>query len=418
MLDVLHADYIRTARAKGVPMRRVVLKHAFRNALIPLVTVVALDTAFFIGGVIITEQIFAIAGMGQLFLTSLNAGDAPTLLAWFVLVAVVVIVLNLVADILYGVLDPRIRADMTTVGGADIPTDDLDLELPPGAEPVARSNWQLFWRRFFRHKVAVASIFVLVVLIVVCFGAHWIAPYHRNEQHLLDTATGPNAKHWFGTDDLGRDQLTEILYAGQVSLKIGLVVAFLSTVVGVIVGALAGYYGKWVDQGLSRVTDLFLIVPDLAILAVALKKLGQTTTWIVVVLAVLGWTYVARVVRGQVLSAKETEYVEAARASGASDLRIIVRHILPNCFGPIMVNATLAIATAIVAESTLSFLGFGVQPPNNSWGLMISDAESAATDFSRFYLILFPGLMLLLVVLAVNFLGDGLRDAFDAQADQ
>ncbi len=205
---------------------------------------------------------------------------------------------------------------MTTVGGADIPTDDLDLELPPGAEPVARSNWQLFWRRFFRHKVAVASIFVLVVLVVVCFGAHWIAPYHRNEQHLLDSATGPNAKHWFGTDDLGRDQLTEVLYAGQVSLKIGIVVAFLSTVVGVVVGALAGYYGKWVDQGLSRVTDLFLIVPDLAILAVALKKLGQTTTWIVVVLAVLGWTYVARVVRGQVLSAKETEYVEAAPRLG------------------------------------------------------------------------------------------------------
>jgi len=298
-----------------------------------------------------------------------------------------------------------------------MPAARRELELPPGAEPVARSNWQLFRRRFFRHKVAVVSIFVLVLLIVACFGAHWLAPYGRNEQHLLDSTAGPNGAHWFGTDDLGRDQLTEIMYAGQVSLRIGLVVALLSTVAGVIVGALAGYYGRWIDQGLSRTTDLFLIVPEIAILAVALKKLGQTPSWIIVVLAALGWMYVARVVRGQVLSAKEKEYVEAARASGASDARIIVRHILPNCIGPIMVNATLAIATAIVAESTLSFLGFGIQPPDNSWGLMISSAESAAADFNRFYLIFFPGLMLLLVVLAVNFLGDGLRDAFDAQAE-
>jgi len=305
---------------------------------------------------------------------------------------------------------------MTALPESEIVTAAPEYELPPGAEPVARSTWQLFWRRFFRHRIAVLSIFVLLALVIACFGAHWIAPFHRNEQHLLDSATGPNGKHWFGTDDLGRDQLTEILYAGQVSLKIGLVVALLSTVAGVIVGSLAGYYGKWIDQGLSRLTDLFLIVPEIAILAVALKKLGQTPNYIILVLAALGWMYVARVVRGQVLSAKEKEYVEAARASGASDFRIIARHILPNCIGPIMVNATLAIATAIVAESTLSFLGFGVQPPDNSWGLMISSAESAATDFARFYLILFPGMMLLLVVLAVNFLGDGLRDAFDAQA--
>jgi peptide/nickel transport system permease protein len=299
------------------------------------------------------------------------------------------------------------------------PDAATEVTLAPSAEPVARTNWQLFRRRFLRHKPAVVSLFILLILFVACFGATWLAPYPRHPpaiDMLLGSTSGPSAKHWFGTDDLGRDQLTQIMYAGQTSLKIGLVVALLSTLAGTIVGALAGYYGRWIDQVLGRVTDLFLIVPEIAILAVALKKFGQTPNWILIVLAALGWMYAARVVRGQVLSIKEKEFVDAARASGASDRRIIVRHILPNCIGPIMVTMTLAIAAAIIIESTLSFLGFGVQPPDNSWGLMLSQAEGAAAEFNRFYEIFFPGLMILLTVLSVNFLGDGLRDAFDPQS--
>jgi peptide/nickel transport system permease protein len=310
--------------------------------------------------------------------------------------------------------DPRVteeRALATAEVGAD------EAALIPGAEPVPRSNWQLFRRRFIRHRLAVVSMFILAALIIACFGAKWLAPFPKNNQNILLGATPPSGTHWFGTDDLGRDQLSEIMYAGQVSLEIGLVVAILSTVVGVFVGAVAGFFAGLIDQGLSRLTDLFLILPEIAVLAVVLKALGQSANWIIVVLAALGWMYVARVVRGQVLSVKEKEFVEAARASGASSRRIIVRHILPNTIGPITVNMTLTIAAAVVAESTLSFLGFGIQPPDNSWGRMLSDAESAAGDFHRFYLILFPGLMLLLTVLAVNFLGDGLRDAFDTQAD-
>jgi peptide/nickel transport system permease protein len=299
------------------------------------------------------------------------------------------------------------------------PVTPADATLVPEAEPVARTNWQLFRRRFLHHRLAVVSLFILLILFIACFGAPWLAPYPRHPPAidlLLGSTSGPSAKHWFGTDDLGRDQLTQILYAGQTSLSIGLAVALLSTVGGTIVGAVAGYYGRWIDQVLGRVTDLFLIVPEIAILAVALKKFGQTPNWILIVLAALGWMYVARIVRAQVLSIKEKEFVDAARASGASDRRIIVRHILPNCIGPIMVNMTLAIAAAIIAESTLSFLGFGVQPPDNSWGLMLSQAEGAAAQFNRFYEIFFPGLMILLTVLAVNFLGDGLRDAFDPQS--
>jgi len=284
-------------------------------------------------------------------------------------------------------------------------------------EPTPRSQWQLFRRRFLRHRLAVAGVVVLILLIVFCFGAKYFAPYDKNHQDLLLGPTSPSKEHWMGTDQLGRDQLTEILYAGQISLKIGLAVALLSTAAGTIVGAAAGYYGRVWDQLLMRLTDLFLVVPAIAVLAVALKYFGNSgfdqTTVIIFVLAGLGWMYIARVVRGQVLSLKEKQFVEAARAAGGSSARIVFRHILPNCIGPILVNATLAIAAAIITESTLSFLGFGVQPPETSWGNMLASAEGNFNQNT--HLLYFPGLMILLTVLCVNFFGDGLRDAFDPQ---
>jgi peptide/nickel transport system permease protein len=279
-----------------------------------------------------------------------------------------------------------------------------------------RSPWPLFGRRFVRHRVALVSIGVLVALGILCFGAPLFAPYSPNHLNLTLGTVGPSWSHWFGTDELGRDQLTRILYAGQISLKIGLAVALLSTVVGTVIGAIAGYLGKATDQVLMRGTDLFLIVPALAVLAIALKKFGHDDVTIIWVLAALFWMYVARVVRALVLSLKEQEFVEAARASGASGPWIVARHILPNCVGPIVVNATLSVAAAIVAESTLSFLGFGVQLPATSWGRMLSDAEGYVGT-SQSYLIYFPGLAILLTVLAVNFLGDGLRDAFDPESE-
>ena len=291
--------------------------------------------------------------------------------------------------------------------------EEYDLQGAPEAQP--RSQWQLFLRRFLRHRMAVLSLLVLIGLIVVCFGAKWIAPFDKNQQDLLLGPVGPNSDHWFGTDELGRDQLTEIMFAGQISLKIGLAVALIATLVGTTMGAMAGFFGRRVDQVLMRLTDLFLVLPAIAVLAIAIKALGNKDTTIVLVLAGLAWMYIARIVRGQVLSIKEKEYVEAARASGASSLRIIVRHVLPNTIGPILVNATLGIAAAIAVESALSFLGFGVQPPTNSWGRMLADARgNVGTD--KAHLIYFPGLALLLTVLSVNFIGDGLRDAFDPES--
>lgn len=290
-------------------------------------------------------------------------------------------------------------------------------ELGGGATdgPKPRSQWQLFRSRFLKHRLAVCSAVVLVLLVVVCFGAPWIAPYPKNQQDLLLGPVGPNGSHWFGTDELGRDVLTEILYAGQTSLRIGFTVAFLSTVLGTVVGAIAGYAGRWADQGLMRLTDLFLVIPQLVVLAIAIQGLGESPLVISLCLAGLFWMSEARVVRGQVLALREREFVEAARSIGASPSRVVFRHIIPNCIGPILVGATLGVAGAILTESALSFLGFGVQPPATSWGSLLDNANGYVGT-PQAYLIYFPGLMIFLTVLAVNFLGDGLRDALDPQS--
>jgi peptide/nickel transport system permease protein len=286
----------------------------------------------------------------------------------------------------------------------------------PELQPVARSQWQLFRRRFFKHKVAVAAGVILLLLYLSAIFAGQVTRYPLNP-NISETQAqaGPSATHWFGTDELGRDQFTRIIYAGRISLAIGLAVAVVSTAIGSLIGAAAGYFGRWADQLLMRLTDLFLVVPALAILLMAQKKFGGSVPVIIIVLSLLFWQYIARVVRGVFLSLKEKEFVEAARASGASSWRIIFRHMLPNAIGPIAVNATLAVALAILTESTLSFLGFGVRPPTVSWGNMLQQSEGAVGTANA-YLIYFPGLFILVTVTAVNFLGDGLRDAFDPQS--
>lgn len=305
---------------------------------------------------------------------------------------------------------------------ADIAGAQIDRKLASELEgvplasigPPARSQWQLFRRRFVHHRLALVGLGLLVLLYIAVFTASAWVPQDPRAQDVLLGTSPPSAEHWFGTDQLGRDYFARVIYAGQISLKIGLAVALLSTAVGTLTGSLAGYFGRVVDQLLMRTTDLFLIVPGIAVLAIALKRFGSTDTVIILVLAGLGWMQVARVVRGQVLAVKEKEFIDAARAAGASNGRIISRHVLPNCIGPIVVNATLAVAAAIVAESTLSFLGFGVQKPQTSWGNLLFDAKSNV-QFNE-YLLYFPGLFILLTVLCVNFVGDGLRDALDPRS--
>lgn len=280
------------------------------------------------------------------------------------------------------------------------------------ASSSERTQWQLARRRFLRHRLAVAGLTVLVLLLIGCFGADLIAPYERGAQNLALGPVPPSAAHWFGTDELGRDYLTELLYAGRISLAIGLSVAVLATVVGTALGAAAGFFGGWADEIIMRITDLFIVLPAIVVLAVVLQGAGRSPVVIVPVLAAIGWTTVARIVRGQVLSLREKEYISAATVLGVTRPRIIVRHILPNLTGVIAVSTSLGAASAVIVESTLSFLGYGVQPPESSWGNLLSQA-SGLIGTGKVYLLYFPGLFILLTALAINFLGDGLRDAFD-----
>ncbi|MGH8915979.1 MAG: ABC transporter permease, partial [Acidimicrobiia bacterium] len=223
---------------------------------------------------------------------------------------------------------------------------------------------------------------------------------------------GPSSTHWFGTDAPRQDMFARVLYGGQISLQVGFAVALLSTFIGAAVGAGAGYFGGKLDDFLMRVTDLFLTLPFLAVLLVLSSFLGAgNPIRVAFILALLFWTGLARIVRGEFLSLREKEFVEAAKVLGASDSRIIFRHILPNIVGPIIVNATLTVATAILVEAALSFLGFGIQPPFPALGKLISDGQDALT--TQWWLATFPGLTIVTIALCINFIGDGLRDALD-----
>jgi len=291
---------------------------------------------------------------------------------------------------------------------------DLTLTYETGVEVKARSQWAYARRRFFRHRLAMASLVVLLGFGGVAIFAEQLAPYAYDELDLAYTNQAPttNATHWFGTDQLGRDYLSRVIFGVQTSLWVALLVALLSTAIGTAIGAIAGYFGGWMDNLLMRMTDLVLTVPGLAVLLVAAAYWGGGDPFrVAVILALLFWTGIARIVRGVFLSLREKEYVEAAKASGSGDTRIIIRHMIPNTLGPIIVNTTLVVAAAILVEAALSFLGFGVQPPIPALGKLIADGQSSGLQL--WWLVTFPGLTIVAIALAVNFVGDGLRDALD-----
>ena len=294
---------------------------------------------------------------------------------------------------------------------ATLAAGEVPFSLVSDPSEVVLSPGQLAWERFRRHRLAMVSLVVLLLLGLAVLFAGTLARYDVVEQDLGAMLTVPSAQHWFGTDNLGRDEFARVLYGGRISLLVGIAVALSASVLGGLIGALAGYYGGWADNLLMRVTDLFLAIPFLVILIVASRAMGGSVFDIVVVLSLFYWMGEARIVRGVFLSLKEKEFVEAARACGASDAAIIFGHLMPNALGPMIVNVTLGVAAAILAESALSFLGFGIQPPTPSWGNLLNDAQNFTLIAP--WLVWFPGLAILVTVLAVNFLGDGLRDAFD-----
>lgn len=284
-----------------------------------------------------------------------------------------------------------------------------------GYEKVqGRTQKEIIWRRFKRHKLAMAAGVVLVLLYLVAIATPWIAPYDYAEQDFTSMSQAPSLSHPMGTDQIGRDELTRVLYGGRVSMLVGLGVGAFITVIGTGVGIVSGYYGRYVDSGLMSTADFVLVLPFIPVLLVLGSIFRFNAVTITVVIALLLWPRMARLVRGQVLSIRDQEYVQAAKAVGVSNFRIMLRHILPNTFGIVVVEATLIVALAIIIESIISFLGLGIQPPTPSWGNMLTDARTTMT--TQWWLTIFPGLMIVLTALCVNFLGDGLRDALDPKA--
>ena len=297
----------------------------------------------------------------------------------------------------------------------DYPSIEI-LYIPDGQTTDLASN---VWNRFRRHRGAIAGAIVLGILMVICFAAS-LSPYDPETSELSEKFQPPSLRHWLGTDALGRDLFTRILYGGRISLSVGGIAVAISLLIGVPIGALAGYYGGNIDTLLMRFTDAFLSLPPFLVLILLASILREvelpllqrnSVLTISLVIGVLSWMTFARLVRAAFLTLRELDYVSAARALGSSDRQIILGHILPNGIGVIIVEATLQLGYAFIQESGLSFLGFGIQQPTPSWGNLIASAQDHFINYP--WLAVFPGLMIFITIISVNYIGDGLRDAFD-----
>jgi peptide/nickel transport system permease protein len=282
------------------------------------------------------------------------------------------------------------------------PTAELAERIPRRGEPV--------WRRFCRNRLAVVGLVIIVLMVLGAIGAPLVAPYQPNAIS-YDFLDPPSDAHRLGTDDVGRDELSRLIYASRISLTVGICVSIITVIIGTLVGSVAGYYGHRIDAWISGGINVLLSIPMIPLAMVLGAFLKTNLLFVVLILGFLSWTGMARIIRAEFLSLKEREFTLAARLMGASDLRIIVKHILPNTVAAIIVAATLQVATAILAESALSYLGYGIQPPTASWGNMLQNAQR----FFRIHpmLAIYPGALISLTVISINFVGDGLRDALD-----
>lgn len=291
---------------------------------------------------------------------------------------------------------------------------------------------QLIWRRFRKHRMAMLGGIGMILLLLFIIGGSIIFPESfANDTDLLKRLAGPSADHWFGTDSVGRDVFYRIIYGGQISLFIGFLAVSLAVSLGTIIGGFAAYYGGWVDAVLMRFTEAMLAIPSLFLLIVLAKFIGRNVGQItigartfsgsigivILVIGLTSWMYLARIVRANVLSLKELDYISAAKALGANDRRIFFKHLVPNTFGPIVVAATLGLAGAILTEAYVSFLGLGVQQPTSTWGNMMQQAQSFLIR-GAWWMWVFPSLFIVITILCINLMGDGLRDAFDPHSSR
>ncbi|WP_427338236.1 oligopeptide ABC transporter permease [Caloranaerobacter sp. DY30410] len=280
------------------------------------------------------------------------------------------------------------------------------------------SPWQLAFDRLKKNKLAMFGFTVLAILVFLAIFAPLVTTHGRDTIDPLRVFEPPSKEHWLGTDELGRDVYTRLIYGARVSLSVGLVSTGIAAVIGVTLGAIAGYFGGWVDNFIMRIVDIFLCFPFFVMAITMAAILGPSIWNVMLIRGILSWTGIARLVRAEVLSLKEREFIEAARALGLNSKEIIINHILPNVFAPIIVAVTLGIAGGILSEAGLSFLGLGVKQPRPSWGNMLSAAQSMRSLRLHWWLWIPPGILVFITVLSINLLGDGLRDALDPKLKQ
>ncbi len=505
MLEVIRQDYIRTARAKGLSEKTVIAKHAFRNSLIPIITLLAVLFPALIGGSVIIESIFSIPGMGQLSFEAILSRDYPVVMGVTTVAALLTLLGILFTDITYTLIDPRITFETAPLTWS--PRRFLAIfavialliagllawpkSLPgPGtllivygpraaifilASSVAygiyliggeRAYWSGVLRQFARGRLAMAALAGVAALLLVAVSAPLIAnnkplvmrykgelyfpafrdylpgkmrhyqelgdkdaadiagalskpdyavmppvpwdPYQYDLGHFLE---GPTRRHLLGTDDVGRDIFARVVHGARIALSVGFVAVGIYVWIGVILGSLAGYYGGWVDMLISRLIEVMLSIPTFFLIIAVVAFLEPSIYNVMAAIGLIGWTGTARLVRGEFLKLRNTEFVEATRSMGARDPRVIFRHVLPNALTPVLVVATFGVAEAILIESSLSFLGFGVMPPTPSWGDILSKSRSYY-EFA-WWLTVFPGLAIFFTVTALNLVGEGMRDAID-----
>lgn len=274
-----------------------------------------------------------------------------------------------------------------------------------------RSQWQEVWRRFSNNKRAVVGLVMLTILILCAIFAQWIAPFDPIEQDLKNRFAAPSAMHWFGTDELGRDIFSRIIYGTRISISVGLIAVGISLVGGVILGAAAGYYGGKIDNVIMRCMDVLLAIPSILLNIAIVSALGTGLQNVMIAIGISSVPGYCRILRASILSIKDQEFVEASRAAGASDRFIIMQHILPNCLAPLTVQATLRIGSAILSCASMSFIGLGIVPPTAEWGSMLSTGRDYIRNAP--HLCTFPGAAIMFAIFSMNLIGDGLRDALD-----
>ena len=297
---------------------------------------------------------------------------------------------------------------------SEIIDDSLVLESEIEKKYNKISPYKVVWKRLLKNKLAMFGLAIVIIMAIIAIFAPFISPYNPNDRIKELSQRGPSIQHWFGTDLLGRDIFSRVLFGARISMLVGVVAVAISLAIGLFFGALSGFFGGLPDAFIMRFADIFFALPYILGAIAIMTVMGPGVFNIFIALGILGWSSVARLFRSSILSIKEKEYIEAARALGASNSRIIVKHILPNSFAPIIVYSTMNVGTAIIAEAALSFLGLGVQPPTPSWGKMLS--ESLGYINTSPWMMFFPGLAILITCLGFVLLGDGLRDAFDPKS--